>query len=434
MLLFYVTEPLDVAIRNEHNGRPVEWSLRLHAPADGRVSGDSLHFATWPELKSLNESLKASGREAAVKILALSGKLNVMGRAGMPKLLGYYPLYRYPWVPLDEQLAALDVAARPARIAVVNSFSPAFGDTVTCLPLLAELRRRLEARLGEVEIDLFQARFSFETDPLYQRSGLADGIHRLPAPVRQLAGYDGYLELSADHVDGALPWIDGCLRALGVEPETVPAARKRNRLAVDAEAAERVASTIAETRAGGRPVLLFHPKASTSIRSFPAERVRPFVEALLERTDYAVASAAPLGFSHPRVFDWSGVSRTFDDFVALIASADAFVTVDTSLYHVADAFDVPGVVLFTSIDPALRVAYYPFADGIQLRPGNRLLGTHFSEDPEDVAYAESLWDDLDADVVVERLYRVVARREMAREMGGWTEDRPAEAALEPALA
>ena len=49
--------------------------------------------------------------------------------------------------------------------------------------------------------------------------------------------------------------------------------------------------------------------------------------------------------------DWSGASRTFAHFMALIAAADAFASADTCIHYVADAFDTPGVVFFTTLVP-----------------------------------------------------------------------------------
>lgn len=434
MRIFYVTEPLDVAIAYDRHRKRFRVDLDAPAPAapaapgavrthrirlesagDGRAAQDALYFATSFEWAPLTFSMLDAQKGDALKLLSIKSSEKLLATPPVPRRLGCIARIGESFVPLDEQIDALGLGSgvETLRIGIINMLHPAFGDTILFTTLIRELRRHLRGRFRDVEIDLFQSSYNAEADLLYHRCEAVHAVHPVPAPLGQLMRYHAYFDFSVAEWRSDLPWIDALLEAVGIDPATVPAERKRNRLKIEPAVARELALPVAAVRTGGRKVLLFHPKASTEIRSLPPERAVALVHQILEATDYTVASAVPLAVDHPRFVDWSPLSRTFDHLTYLVSQADAYVSVDTSLYHVADAFDVPGVVLFTSIRPEHRVAYYPFARGLLMRDGNRLLGMHKSEKEDDIAYSRELWDALDTGGVLEALEDAVRARRAA---------------------
>ncbi|HEX8451342.1 MAG TPA: glycosyltransferase family 9 protein [Longimicrobium sp.] len=434
--LFYVTEPLDVRVRYYGRGSdvsvysihpageappaaPGELALRLEAPRDGRLTGRDVHLANSPVFfGALNEyarRARARGCPDVLKVLSAGAQAKLLAQRGMPARVGRLGATG-EFAPLASALELLQ-GRRAVRVAVVNILHLAFGDTLLGLCALRELRATLEARFDEVTLDLVQHRCNAEAEALFRRSGLIDGIHFLPAPVQLLTGYDAYLDLTGERVTADAHWVDICMDACGLDPRAVPASRKRMSFPPSPAVAAELANGLAAD-GGGAPVLLFHPQSSTPIRTFPAERAARFVHELLELTGWRVASAVPLAVDHPRFLDWSAHSRTFDHFAHLVARADMVVSTDTCAYHLADAFDVPAVVLFTSMTPESRTAYYPYVEGIALQPeDNPLLGRGVSDHPAHVAFAEALWDRLDARRVVAAVEAMVARRRAARGEG-----------------
>lgn len=434
--LFYVAEPLDVRVRYYGRGsdpsvydihaagkgppaRAGELELRLEAPRDGRLTGRDVHLANSPVFfGALNEYAKRAreqGRPGVLKVLSAAAQATLLGQRGMPARVGRLG-NTGALAPLSGALELLQ-GRRAVRIAVVNILHLAFGDTLLGLCALRELRSTLEARFDAVTLDLVQHRCNPEAEALFRRSGLIDQIHFLPAPVQLLTGYDAYLDLTGERVTADAHWVDLCMDACGLDPRAVPAARKRMSFPPSPGAAAELAARVPADD-GGAPILLFHPQSSTPIRTFPAERAARFVRELLDLTGWRVASAVPLAVEHPRFLDWSGHSRTFDHFAHLVARADMVVSTDTCAYHLADAFDVPAVVLFTCMTPESRTAYYPYVAGIALAPDdNPLLGRGVSDHPAHVAYAEALWDRVDARRVVAAVEAMVARRRAARGEG-----------------
>ncbi|HET7464640.1 MAG TPA: glycosyltransferase family 9 protein [Longimicrobium sp.] len=394
-------------------GTVAEGWFRLRPPAPGVDPRHSTYFGGMFEWQTLMLKLAWLETGPRLRFLSRDERRALLGAPGMPPRLGWNRAD--PFVPIETQLAAVSPPAdgRPARIAVINLFHTAFGDAILCLTVLRELRARLGARLGPVRLELFQNAYDPEVHALYAGAGEVDAIHPLPAPVARLAEFDGWVDLTEDPVPPGQHWLDGCLHTAGIDPATVPPERKRNRLPLSADSARRLDGVADAAKAAGAPVLLFHPAASTPIRSIPAHRVAPLLDAILARTGWTVACAVPTGYTHPRFVDWSPHSRSFADFAYLISRADRVLTVDTSVYHVADARDVPGVVLFTSIDPAERIRYYPYLHGISLGHAGALAGVHRSDRPADAAAIDALWDGLNLDEVIAAIEAMALKRDAA---------------------
>ena len=120
-----------------------------------------------------------------------------------------------------------------------------------------------------------------------------------------------------------------------------------------------------------------------------------------------------MNFTHPRVVNLAPHCDGVLDLCHIVARANRVVTVDTSVCHIAAAFGVPTVALFTTIAPGLRVKYYPSVAGILLDGAERTgyLGAHMEKDglPPEPVFA--LWEGFDVLPALSRLDSLlVARR------------------------
>jgi hypothetical protein len=427
MYLFYVTEPLALHAEPVAGARrgaayrlavpdagaevpPGVRTVMLEPPVGGTLTPARLYFGySRPFLRELAEYSRRAERPSLVRLLSRAAEAEVLSRPGLPVRIGHRaePELRQP---LEDQLARAGLPPR-SRVAVINPFGLAFGDSVVMLTALREFRRRLEERVGPLEIHVLQHPDTTETEEIYLRSGVADALHHLPAPVSAFARYDAYVDLSTAYESHGLPWPDDLLELFAIDPATVPAARKRNVLPAWPRAAAELDPALATLRARGRPLVLLHHRASLPLRSIPDRRAARLVREVLERTDWTVVSALPLPLAHPRFADLSALTPAFEHLAHLVSRVDAFLCVDTCVYHVADAADVPGVVLFNSLDPAHRVTYYPGIQGILLgAEDSPIRGEPLSGHPEHLAHAESLWDQVDADDIVERIRGMLAPR------------------------
>ena len=183
----------------------------------------------------------------------------------------------------------------------------------------------------------------------------------------------------------------------GVDPSGVPRSDKRNRLSLSIPVVKEVGDALREITS--RYVIL-HPLAGNLQRNMPAQVFRELCSRLVDATDMDVASLVPVPSMHPRHVDLSAISAGgFEQYCSLIKNSAGLVTVDTSAYHVADAFSVPSVAIFSSTNPDLRTRYYPTVEGILL-PGSDAPGRQNGGAPRDPL---KLWSRLELSKVVEML-------------------------------
>lgn len=389
MLLIRVLEPLDVTVRyhalcgddnpysvcpaGEARVPPPEGAVTLTIGSSSSEDGGLRSICLVNSFLLLEAMLDdqrrreppPDGRPRVVR-LTLDAQRRVLRHPSLPVRLGNMERREIP-ERLEDQVRR--IPRGPLRVGVVNSLDDRFGDAIMSLTLLRELRSRLAARFDPLEIELVQHRGNPETERLYLRSGLVQRIRLLPMPLTDFQGYGAYLDFTALPLRDDRHWVDDALEWIGVDPRSLPASRKRSWLPPESGAPARLDGPLARVREDGGPILLFHPRASAHTRTLAVDEAAALAQALLDRTPYRVACAIPLGLRHPRFLDWTPLSRSFDDFAYLISQADAFVSVDTCVYHVADAAGVPGVVLFATEPPEHRIAYYPYVEGLRV-PGD----------------------------------------------------------------
>ncbi len=388
--------------------------------------------------KSGEGAKKAAEADAAPS----EGKLTFLGDkallswSGLPVRLGRISshlvgeaLHRHEELaPLPLQLAAL-VARNPAkrhfRIAVVAAFGTNLGDCLigmTAIRLVAEtLRHSLPGFL--LDMLLCSSGNPANLDIVAHEPWVGE-LHVAGPSVSDFARYDAYFDFTG--LIGLpriteMPMVEWFLWWSGLDPAAVPHERKRNILNMSWLASTQVAELL-RVIPGKR--VLFNPKASVPLRSFPDESAVLFVQKLLELDpDLQLVVDRPLKLEHPRLFDLSGKIDSPQKFQALVAQLDGVITVDTFAIHVADAASVPTVGLFASIPPD-AYPFYPLHHGM-LVPGGADLPAYRKfkvKTPEEWESIKNVyafaWEKLDAGEVLQELRNKMAMRgQAARHQG-----------------
>jgi ADP-heptose:LPS heptosyltransferase len=190
---------------------------------------------------------------------------------------------------------------------------------------------------------------------------------------------------------------------MGVDPAGVPAREKRNRINLPLPIVKEVGDALQDLT--NRYVIL-HPMSGDLLRNMPVDVFRRLCRMGGERLDCDVATLVPLPEMHDRHLDLSAISsRGYLQYCGLVQRSVGLISVDTSIYHIADAFDVPAVVVFSTFQPKLRAAYYPRTDGLIL-PGmdpHAMARREASGDKVTARDVMQFWLDVDLDELVRRL-------------------------------
>lgn len=411
LALEHIPSPASEESSTTREGKEEAPIIQLSASQNGQLTEHSIYMGfSRPFFDQIAQIPAADGQSSAIRFLTEKQQNAVLARPRMPVRLGHERENQRNRASLDAQLASLQKDAC-LKVIVINRFCPAFGDSVVLLGALRQFRQRLMRVFSSVQLDLLQHPDNLDAEALSLASGLVDQIHHLPAPLSLLCQYDAYLDLSANYQSVGLPWVDEMIRMFGIDPADIPDHSKRSHGLVMTNVGQAIRTRVAAARAQGQPLVLFHPQASSEIRSIPPSILPHLVNAVLADTDCTLITCVPVRFSHPRVLDWRDLSTTFSNFTAIISAMDAVLTVDTCVYHIADAVDVPGVALFTSVLPSLRTARYPRITGLLVcNAPSDVSDQQIITTSDDAAHFEQVWQDFDSQSTVLALNHALKMR------------------------
>jgi ADP-heptose:LPS heptosyltransferase len=368
-----------------------------------------VYFSTPSDFHNHVENIKKQMGEEMANQIRILNPPQVIERPEFPLHIGFYK----EWDKVISNCKERMKGKKKISVALLNAMSNAIGDHLIGMQAFEYFQEQLRKDLDmEVDFSFYQLN-PYRVAPITRQStGLFQHIYMLPNRLERLMEHDAFIDLGTlllrDNF-GTQPMIDFFLEALSINPATVPNDRKRMKYQLDPAALQKIQRVFNIVRSKGRPILLFHRTSTSPIRQLTEPRARQIVREIIEKTDYFVVSADHLEYQNARFMDMSRYSASLDDFASIISQADALVTVDTSTYHIADAFSIPTIVLFTTIEPEYRIKYYPFTEGIMLEEkGGKMYGAHKCSKEEktareEFAYIEKKWDTLSVDDVIEKL-------------------------------
>ena len=152
-------------------------------------------------------------------------------------------------------------------------------------------------------------------------------------------------------------------------------------------------------------LLLFHPYSANENRSIPKEFAIKYLKKLINKADdYTIVSALNITELHDdRYVNLAGLSKSLSEFIYIISQVDKIITVDTSTYHIADAFFVPTLVLFTDDKAEIRTKYYQQTKTIEIEDKTKNYSTFTFENPSLELYKHQAWKELKISKVMKLL-------------------------------
>ncbi len=308
-------------------------------------------------------------------------------------------------------LRAKKPGRRHFRFAILNAFGVNLGDCLVGMSAARVMVRELEKHFETILIDMF---VGLQANPvnadILGHENWVGKVHFASPTLKEMALYDGYFDFSKllDQPRFAeMPLVDWYLWWMGLDPDDVAAADKRNQLAISRPAWESVNRILGQRPAFRR--ILFNSVASVPLRSWPPDLALKVLNDLLEKDQQSqFVLSSPLPLKHPRVYDVSQFLRAgAENFIALTAQMDAIISVDTFSIHLADAFSIPLLGFYASVPPDVY-PYYPLHQG-ELIPGGEKLSAYKKSKVSDNEWGqlkdeyEKAWGELESDILVDKL-------------------------------
>ena len=408
IIFFYVDKDLRV-VQNEFGFTYEHKFEKVPEIIDRKVPLHYIYFSTPSDFHNHLEKIKQQLGEQEVEHIHVVDAPTVISDPNFPHHIGFYK----SWDKMIGEFSPKIEGKKKIKVAMLNAMSNAIGDHLIGMRAFDYFQEKLRNDLGvDIEYAFYQLNPYRVAPVTKQYSGKYHNIYMLPNRMSRFLESDAFVDLGTlllrDNF-GTQPMIDFFFEAMSIDAATVPDEAKRNKYAVDPESAIQVDQALNVIRSQGRPILLFHKSSTSPIRHLTDARARQMVREIIEKTDYFVVSADGLEYQNPRYMNLKQYSSSLDNFAAIISRVDALIPVDTSTYHLADAFDIPTVVLFTTIEPEYRIKYYPFTEHIMLEEkGGKMYGKHKcdqekEEAMKEIAYIERKWDGLKVDTILEKL-------------------------------
>lgn len=271
-----------------------------------------------------------------------------------------------------------------APLAILNGFGRSLGDSLIGLQAL-----RVAQTTANMPIPLLVRRqygrplvdqlYTYAADFAEVRVMADDEADDAPAAFARVIDLRDFA-FDADFRGVAM--IDFFLARLGLDPGDVPACDKRNAW---------LSLRITPRRPAGLPdsYVLVCPGSSMPLRDMPAEVHDAVLQKLLAQGRKVVTQGIS---SIAGVITLASFDR-IEDLCGLVAGASAIVSTDTAMVHLADAFDVPCLAVFTTHRPHWRVRDYPGCTAIHLPVAGFPDALEFARDDSDILKAAEAWQE-----------------------------------------
>lgn len=432
MIFFTVKNAVTIDIQSNYvHLNKMEFQPPPASSSGGPPPPKFIYCCNVTEFVRIGSSLEQIGRLNDLQVIP---EAQILSRNDFPKLLGVSN--RGEWernlyasgklkfiddkiinpdaVNLADQLSGF--RNKRVRIAIFNGLGAGIGDTLMGLAALSKACD-LIAKIAEPIFEVVYSRDQFfRLAHIYQHTPLVNKVHVAPLTLEQLVEFDAIFDTGgmANRQDfDKMVTVDFFLKYLGLNPIEIPDEEKRSTL-IHLAPENELSKCIEEIRKRNpeKKLILFHPLASTPLRTIPVKYVEGIVRYLGGVKEFTLVAVVPLPGKDLPIANLSSQCKTFKDLCFIVSQMDGIFTVDTSIYHIAACFDIPTVVWFTSINPELRVKYYPTVTGILLDGARQMsfYNKHILGKNDNYANVEKLWGDLDLDRTVRDLKSLCAER------------------------
>ena len=411
IVLFYFMDDVKVVsnefgIQQEHQFEKIPNGNRENIPSE------KIYFTTPSDFKNQMDNMKRTVPEEKLKDLCFMMKPDeVVKHPQFPKHIGFSEL---------EKEVEQFKTKKEFKLTILNAMSNALGDHLIGMNAFDIFQDKLRKLLPSSKVSIALHQLSpYRTGMITKKwHPKFQNVYMMPNRLSRLMEYDAYIDLGGlllhEGFD-SMPMMDFYLKAMSINPESIPAKMKSIKYTPENHSSEKIKGLISRIKHfKKKPVLLFHHRSTSQIRSMSEGRAKQFVKQILENTDYFVVSLCGLDLQHKDFMNATDYSKTIDDFASFTKHVDSIITVDTCTYHLADSFKTPTVVIFTSIDPKLRTPYYMSTRSIMLeKEDGKLFGKHKVHREEDQKieesdYVDGLWEKFDIQEAVDLLETIGA--------------------------
>lgn len=380
MVFFRVTENINIKTTDNTLVKYV----KLKTPSS--LENETIYCTTYDDYLSILEVFSGVGEKYQAKTIP---EKKIKSLPNFPKPLGivnndelylrtkkqeHLDFYLHQnFIDINSQL---HTSRKDISIVIIGSLSLQIGQMVCSLTALKILYNFLQKKFRSIKIDLFlngsKNQFYSRDKEIYQKAPFINNVQPLSLNVKQLCEYDFYIDMGSFNLTTyakEFNFTDAFLYKFGIDYTKIEPFLKHNQLYLTQyKPKDELQKAITQAKEKGK-LLLFHPYTSDIQRSLPSEIAKKLLHKLsLKAQDYVIVSAIDIDAkaSSSNYVNLSKYSKSFEDYAYIISQVDHIICADTSTYHIADAFAIPCVVIFTNESPQKRLTYYSLCKSIEI--------------------------------------------------------------------
>jgi len=260
-------------------------------------------------------------------------------------------------------------------LVIIGNLAPSISQQICALTALRILHKTLLQKFKNIKIDLYlncaQNVFHTRDKDIFKSAPFINNVMPLCITTQQLCKYDFYINMGSVYKTNyfnELNYTDAFLFKFGIDYEKYNNNLKFNEMYIkNYNVNPKLEEQIKEAKLRGK-VLLYHPYGTDKTRSIPIEISESILHNICAKLeDYTIVTALDVKKNKDiNYINLSLYSKTLNDFTYIISQMDFIITANTSAYHIADAFAIPTVVLFTDSSTSKRINYYKHTKAVEV--------------------------------------------------------------------
>ena len=393
MLRFFFTRHDLPAI---HTSGAIAFKLKSSAPYQGKIIPFShIYVTSRPYLGKMKRSLDESD---AVKIVRVSKQ--------QEKLIKHHPNFPTELASLSintlDDLKEKVGIKKHINIVIINGIGTGFGDNYVGLGAMQRLSKLLEP--SNVTFHLMQ-NMNERAAPIFMHE---ENIiaHNNCIDAKQFMQMDFYINLTymlsfPEFEEKPLSQFMAysfLVDRFSTQAELLP------KLKIDSIKSNALRLALKNRFKKQKPIVLFHPKASSPLRTMQKKVADCLIDALIEQ-GFNVAVAIPYSYRSENMCHLDDLSQSIDDLLHIAEICDATVSVGTVLYHLTGALNKPTILLPTvKADVDSGELLPTVTTWVPENNHHLIMNLHKSRQQEDLDVAKQIWSNIDPKMVAKTLY------------------------------
>jgi hypothetical protein len=397
---------------------------------------DNIYCATYDELKSIKNILKKINLDNNIKILdenKIRSNKNFPIELGISNKDEFKYIQKYEneleksksFITNDKNIDSftfnhtktilykqLNTNKKDIKLAIIGGIGTHIGEIVNSLSAIRLLYTYLNKKFKSVKIDIYinasNNNFYLLHNNIMRKEIYINDILPLSINVKKLFEYDFFIDNSSIQNSiyyQELPFIDSYLYKFGIDYTKIDSSLKHNQLNLSWYKPNSNLVKIIDNLKTKGEIILYHPYSNDNKRTIPKKSAIQLLKKLIKKSNNStIISTLKIDkFEDDNYIDLSSYSKKYYDLVYIISQMNKIICIDTCIYHIADAFFIPTVVLFTNINPSKRIPYYLNTKAIQIKDKTKNFSQFIFDNDKLSLYKFDGYDDIKVNKVIKLL-------------------------------